>query len=906
MWFAVSVYCPIPDHFVSVFDVISQRKEAEKELKESRSKYRAMIEAFDGYIYICASDYRIEYMNDKLIQRTGRDARGEYCYKALHDLDEVCEWCVNGKVFAGETVRWELQSPKDGRCYEVTNAPILNANGTISKQAMIVDITERKQYEETLQKSEQKFRTLFEQSMDGVLITIPDGQIISANPAACVLFGRAEQELCELGRAAVVDTSDPRLATALEERAQKGYINIELTCIRRNGEKFPAEVSSVITDKEKKYSYVIIRDITERKQAEAALKKISMDMQRILETAATGLTRCSRNLYYLSANPAYAELAGVPLEQIIGMPIVGVMGREGLASIMPYVERVLNGERVEFETKVPFKESGAKFLHVIYTPDEDGRGDIIGWVASVTDITERKQIENALRESENLFRTLALNAPVGIFQTDPDGNCVYVNRKWSELAGLTEEEAMGTGWSNALHPEDRDKVITGWYESAKAGILFNLEYRFITPSGTVHWVSGVASSLKFASNVVSGYIGSVTDITERIHQEEKRLLLEKQLQQTQRLESLGVLAGGIAHDFNNILAIIMGYCSLTKMDFETAEKNIPQIEKAVERAAGLCRQMLAYAGKTQYVEAKVNLEVQVSETVNLLKASIPQNVAIKYVWHENIPPIKADASQISQVAMNLIINASESIGEAQGEVLVSLSKKALSTGQHEKDYLGKIIPPGWYACLEVTDNGCGMSDETYNRIFEPFYTTKFTGRGLGMSAVLGIVTAHRGALQLFSEPGKGTTFKVYLPVQIIDSNTIESSQQIASTPWQGSGTILLVEDEEQVKMIARTMLQTMGFSVLEANNGKEALELYKKNASDITLVVTDMGMPVMDGYALFRELKTLAPELPIIISSGYGDTVVTSRLDSDDIAGMVNKPYSFEKLQDMLKRVVEG
>jgi signal transduction histidine kinase/CheY-like chemotaxis protein len=391
---------------------------------------------------------------------------------------------------------------------------------------------------------------------------------------------------------------------------------------------------------------------------------------------------------------------------------------------------------------------------------------------------------------------------------------------------------------------------------------------------------------------------------ERRQAEEDKLLLQQQFQQAQRLESLGVLAGGIAHDFNNILAIIMGYCGLTKMDYETTEHNIPHIEKAVERAAALCRQMQAYAGQAQSVLAQVDMTEVVAEMVTMLKATTSQNVSIRTDLPVAMPNITGDASQLRQVVMNLIINASEAIGEEQGVIIISLARTEIKAGQSDKDHNGKIIPAGRYICLEVADNGCGMNDEIRQRIFEPFYSTKFAGRGLGMSALLGIITAHKGALQFTSQPGQGTTFKVYLPAQISTVANEETAQQTAPAPWKGSGTILLAEDDEQVALILKTMLTALGFTVIEAADGKEALELYLKNAAEITLVMADMGMPVMDGYELFRELKTLNPKLPIIISSGYGDTVVTSRIAREDIAGLVSKPYNFDQLREVLRRVV--
>jgi CheY-like chemotaxis protein len=332
---------------------------------------------------------------------------------------------------------------------------------------------------------------------------------------------------------------------------------------------------------------------------------------------------------------------------------------------------------------------------------------------------------------------------------------------------------------------------------------------------------------------------------------------------------------------------------------------MPEIEKASERAAGLCRQMLAYAGKTQFVESHVDMTALVDDVLHMLKSTLPQNVTIKPYLTGDIPHIKADASQIRQIVMNLIINASEAIGEAQGDIRVALTKTDITTGQQEKDHLGKVITPGSYLCLEVADTGCGMDDETKQRIFEPFYTTKFPGRGLGMSAVLGIVTSHKGALQLSSQPGQGTTFKVYLPVQIGES-VVESNEKSVPADWQGSGTILLVEDEPQLVTVAKTLLETLGFSVIEASNGVEAIEQYRKNAAEITLVLTDIGMPLMDGYELIAELKKLDPALPIIASSGFGDEDVISRIPPGDIAGLISKPYSFDQLRDVLKGVVEG
>jgi signal transduction histidine kinase/CheY-like chemotaxis protein len=386
--------------------------------------------------------------------------------------------------------------------------------------------------------------------------------------------------------------------------------------------------------------------------------------------------------------------------------------------------------------------------------------------------------------------------------------------------------------------------------------------------------------------------------------EDEKVLLQQQFQHSQKMESLGVLAGGIAHDFNNILAIILGHCSLMEMDYETAKDHVPAIKTAVDRAAGLCRQMLTYAGKSRSVLSPFNIIKLVDEMVKMLRMTINQNVAIVPNLPTEILSINGDENQIRQVVMNLIINASEAIGDGHGKVLVSIKKAWVKDGQKLKEHLGNAIPPGQYVCLEIADNGCGMDEETKLRIFEPFYTTKFTGRGLGMSAVLGIINTHSGRMQLVSQPGQGSKFKIYLPIIVTESST--DKLDALSIPWLGCGTILLVEDEEQIRLLAKELLEILGFSVIEASNGKEALKLYLKHDADITLVVTDMGMPVMNGYELFHELKKINPGLPIIVSSGFGDAVISSHIAPENIAGIISKPYSFDQLRDVLKKIMEG
>jgi len=644
--------------------------------------------------------------------------------------------------------------------------------------------------------------------------------------------------------------------------------------------------------------------IPEEKQTEISLKKISSEMQRLLDTSAAGLARLDRNLNYVSTNAAYARFAGMPQEQIIGNSLEKVIGGKRFAAIMPYVERVLNGEDVEYEIEVPFKLSGARHLHTVFTPYEDDLGGIIGWVASVTDITERKQAEEKLREREESLRFFFQYAPAALAMFDANMHYIYASQRWLSDYRLEFSNLIGRSHYDVF-PDIPDE----WKDIHQRGLAGDVvrrdEDRFERSDGTKLWVCWEVRPWFKVSGVVGGIVIFSEDITARKRAEEEKQAFEQQLLHTQKLESLGVLSGGIAHDFNNILAIIMGYCNLTQMNYESAEKYIPQIEKAVERAAGLCRQMMVYAGKAELVRTRVNMRAMVDEMLTMMRATLPQNAEIKPDLSANIPYVVGDVSQLRQIAMNLIINASEAIGKEQGEIGVSLANETTTGSQPVKDYNGKAVPAGKYVCLKVTDNGCGMDEETKWRVFEPFYTTKFAGRGLGMSATLGIINSHNGALQLFSQLGHGTTFKVYLPVSQSESAQDEKvNSDKSSTQWQGRGTVLLAEDEDQVRYITKTYLENFGFKVLEAVNGKQALELYK-NRTEISLVLTDVGMPVMNGYELFAELKKLNPKLPIVISSGFGDADVRSVIGSDDISGIISKPYSSNQLMDVLKTAVK-
>jgi len=512
---------------------------------------------------------------------------------------------------------------------------------------------------------------------------------------------------------------------------------------------------------------------------------------------------------------------------------------------------------------------------------------------------ELRSTQHELEAMKDRYFELYDLAPVGYLTLDSEGYIKESNLAAATLLGVPRTILIKKSLAQFVCPEDRDIYHRQRIQAFETCESHVWEMRFVRASGGTFWANISASPAKDRE-----YWVTLNDITVLKQAETAMLALQQQFQQTQKLESLGILAGGIAHDFNNILTIIMGCCSLAKLDPLNSINQIPSIEIASERAAELCHQMLTYAGKARTISCPVAMSVVVDEMVRMLKPTINKNVVIKTSIPDDIPMILADVSQIRQILMNLIVNASEAIGENQGKITVSLSQSVILGEATDTDQSGKAIDPGWYVCLEVSDNGCGMDEETRLRIFEPFFTTKFTGRGLGMSAVLGIITAHGGALRLASVPGVGSTFTVYLPIRDCSAEREVPVQLTPSVPWHGSGTILLVDDEEDIRFVANTLLQELGFTVITASNGVEALELYRKHAAEIILVLTDVGMPVMDGYALISALRKQSAEVPIIVSSGFGDTDVIARLAGENISKIISKPYSFDQFQSALQRTL--
>ena len=415
------------------------------------------------------------------------------------------------------------------------------------------------------------------------------------------------------------------------------------------------------------------------------------------------------------------------------------------------------------------------------------------------------------------------------------------------------------------------------------------------------WSPAEVAVLRIAATAIGAGI-------EKARKEEFQRALERQMQQAQKLESLGVLAGGIAHDFNNLLMAILGHADLALQDLaplSPARDSLVEIERASRRAADLCKQMLAYSGRGRFIIENINLRELIHEMVHLLKTSISKKAVLNLDLEHDIPSINGDATQIRQVVMNLITNASDALADNLGVISLRTAVSLRETETRLPFSLGEYLPPGLYVELCVCDTGCGMDKETLAKIFDPFFTTKFTGRGLGLAAVLGIVRGHHGGLDVQSEIGKGTSFSILFPAfdAATPGEAVEKKKPEAAAPGSPA-TVLIVDDEETVRVLTGKMLERSGYSVLMAANGSEALAVYREKMPAINCVLLDLTMPDMDGEETFNELKKIDPRVRVLMTSGYTSLEVEERFVGSTLAGFIEKPYRMETLLAALARVL--
>jgi two-component system, cell cycle sensor histidine kinase and response regulator CckA len=655
-----------------------------------------------------------------------------------------------------------------------------------------------------------------------------------------------------------------------------------------------------------------IQDITERKRAEAALRDREARLSSIVRASPIGIGVVV-NRVLREVNDAACEISGYSQEELVGKSArILYPSDEEFAAVADIYRQLAERSVGTMETRWRRKD-GALLDILLRAAHLDPQNPALGTTFVVLDFTERKRADEALRSSERKLAEIFRASPEFIAVTTLDeGRILEFNETFTKLLGFDRDTIGRTTAEIGLWPAtaDRDRAINLFKVQ---GRVRNLEVKWRRRTGEL--IDVLMSAAPVTVDGQACVVTIASDIGELKRLEEERLEMERRLLHAQRLESLGVLAGGIAHDFNNLLMAILGNLDLALMDLSPvspARFSIEQSATAARRAADLTRQMLAYSGKARFEVRRLDLSELVENNAHLFRACISKIVGFNVHLDRALPLINVDSGQIQQVIMNLITNASEAVGDQPGAISLSTGVQTCDAACLSRSSVGELPPPGRFVYLEVADTGCGMDPPTQRRLFDPFFSTKSMGRGLGMSAILGIVRAHQGAIFVDSTVGKGTTIRVLFPAGEMpppnepQSAVAESLPGPAGEKSAAKGTILVVDDEDMVRNVCVHILRRHGWQVIAASNGPEAIELFRQNPAGIDCVILDQSMPQMDGMTVFRELRTIQPGVKVILSSGYSSNHGSGQsLSAEGLAGFIQKPYSLQGLREELARVLQ-
>ena len=731
---------------------------------------------------------------------------------------------------------------------------------------------------------------------------------LAVNDTAVRRYGYSREEFLGM---TIKDIRPPEDVPALLENVARVGEGLDEAGVWRHrakdGTLIEAEiVSHPLTFVGRKAELVLAQDVTDRRRMEWTLRESERRLATLFRSVPdmVGIVSVAEGRY-LDVNDGYGRILGYARDELLGRTIheLGIwadaLPRATLVEALMRDGAVRNWE-IQYRTK-----AGRVIIGLVSAELIDYAG--VPCVLSVTrDVTERAHAETALRASEAKLRSIFRAAPVGV------GVVVHrvlkaANQRLCEMVGYAEDELVNQS-ARLLYPTDEDFAIVGRdkYAQIETTGVGTVETRWRRKDGALLDVLLSSAPIE-PDDWAAGVIFTALDITDRTRAAEERQRFEEQMRHAQKLESLGVLAGGIAHDFNNLLMAILGNADLALLALppaSPARQYVQEIERASRRAADLCRQMLAYSGKGRFVVERHDLSELVREMAHMLEVSVSRRATVEYRFTPDLPAVEADATQLRQIVMNLMTNASEALGDRRGTITVTTGTRRFDRAFLRESLLGADLAEGEYVYLEVADTGCGMDAATRERIFDPFFTTKFAGRGLGLAAVLGIVRGHGGAIRVQSAPAQGSTFTVLLPA-VPGVVRAETRRAGADADWQGAGTVLLVDDEEAVRTVGARMLEWSGFQVLTAGDGDEALAAYRQHADAIVCVLLDLTMPGLSGEETFAELRRVRGDVRVVLSSGYDADEVAGRFEGRGPDGFIQKPYTMEALRETLRRALQ-
>ncbi|WP_226373850.1 PAS domain S-box protein [Citrifermentans bemidjiense] len=932
-----------------------RRHDYEEELRAGEEKFRTVCDWTQDWEYWIDQERRMRYVSPSCFDITG------YAPQEFMEDPELAQRLVypeDREAFANHLEQGAAGSPPDSIEFRIATKsgavrwihhdcrPVFSNGNFLGRRVSNRDVTDRKIVEQELAIRAELLNCV----SDSVFVVSLGGTILEVNDAAWRTRGFSREEMLAMN---ICDLVSQRYAKLFPEHLRlvaqhsEGFLESEHRL--KDGRVISVEIDSRIIEYRGESAVLSsVRDVTERKETVQILRRserFNVSLNRISQAF---LTSSEEQQMYQELLVALLEVMDSPYgvvgylddagdlvlaavsvdrggpkaahivipEARWGETLWGLTLRSGEArySNQPqnppawhfHVERLLMAPLV-------YQGKPSALLMVANRPgdytDEDlqmlqGIGAQIAPVLNAR--LDQQQAVAALRENESKLQIIFDVIQAGVIQADSTGSVIYANQRMAEMFGMPMEELIGSDYCSHVSPEQRQlagssfaMLLSGELESA------HYERHYRRKDGTLFWGYLTGRRLVASDGKPAELVATITDMTDLKSAEEKRHRSEQQMLHVQKLESLGVLAGGIAHDFNNILLAIMGNTSLALQRVDRGsplEQHLLQIEKASEKAADLARQMLAYSGKGRFVLEALDLNRLVREMTSMLEVSLSKKAVLRFHLAEELPGIIADPTQIRQIIMNLAINASEAIGEKSGEITIATGSLICDSHYLAENWLDVPLHEGRYVYLEVTDNGCGMTKETLDRIFEPFFTTKFTGRGLGMAAILGIVRGHKGVIKVYSEPDTGSSFKILLPAT--EAAVLPTAAVNMADGWRGSGSVLLVDDEESVRDVASAMLHELGFEVISAADGRQALELYRRHGEGITVVLMDLNMPNLSGEEAFHELRKMDAEVRVILSSGFSEQEVTRKFLGKGLEGFVQKPYTLAALRAVMSQAL--
>ncbi len=760
----------------------------------------------------------------------------------------------------------------------------------------IVNAIIRLSAQEKARESEKKYRDLVHLCPDAVVI-LQDEHYQLINPVFTRLFGYTQQDIDKgLSFFQLVQKHDRKaVRNRYKDRLAGKYLptTYRIDLIAKNGKIIPCETSAAkVLYQDRPADLTIIRNITERKQAQDTLKKY----ESIVSSAQEHMSFVDKNYVYKAVNNSYLKAHNKKREEILGFSVPELLGTRVFKEIVKgSLDRCLAGEEIHYESWFDFPGLGKRYMDVAYYPFFEADRSISGIVVSSRDITDRKQAEKTLIESEKRYRSLVENIALGIARIDSDYNIVMMNAFHGKLFRKHPNEFIGKKCFQEF--EKREKVCPHCpgFQAIKTGQAAEVETVGVRDDGTKFDVRICAFPISGSDGTVTEFIEIVEDITEK-------KTIEAQFQKAQKMEAIGTLAGGIAHDFNNLLMTIQGNTSLMFHGIDSSHphyKRLKSIEKQIQSGVKLTGQLLGYACKGKYEVKPVSLNRIINETSDAFRHT-KKEISVHKKLAEDLFAIEADQGQIEQVLLNLFVNAANAMPSGGHLILETMNVT-------QKDLKNKLYRPraDKYVMLTVKDTGIGMDKRTMEHIFEPFFTTKEMGRGtgLGLASVYGIIKTHGGYIDVESNKKHGTTFMIYLPAS---KNKVREVTKTSDKLIKGIGTVLLVDDEKVIQEVCKELLENIGYKVFSAIDGKEALKLYRKNQNKIDLVLLDMIMPNMSGGEVYDRIKEINPCVKVLLSSGYSINGEATEILKRGCDSFIQKPFDMKKLSAKIRKILNN